>query len=416
MKIILITFTFIAQVYAQTYLDFDSYIHSIKVELPHDKNLEQILGEYGYDHKKKNWVKITMLMNGLSEEILSKREESISIFLPPKISYQDYLNSKTNRDPASGKAICNPISRGYIQERFGVEVIPYIRYFDLITSRKIEVKPGDDILKIIDQDQFAYGSPEFGAKLTRLANGLDDNFVKTEMTIYLPFCVNEDFSKLAGRDIASLTADMTQLAINTERPLVQRIENAFSISYGAIDVQSSSSTMSMGVTKIGASSNYSLNTGFELEGYAAGVAFMNVQHSEALGTGSFDAIYPELSISLGQNFSKWGIGIAYSLQNYIAAEQKGEVVALKPIEIHSTSASLSFFNGDDFEIKASAGYLKSFDSINMKGTDYSIGAIYDFGRKKKYSASLSYYMASVIGDKGSNESSSGIIGSLSFSF
>lgn len=100
-KSILLLLTLSLNLYAQSYEDFDNYIHSVPVTLPANMKLTELLKENGYDLKERDWSTITMHMNKLTPEMLQKRDTEMTIYLLPKISYEEYANSKTKRTVAS---------------------------------------------------------------------------------------------------------------------------------------------------------------------------------------------------------------------------------------------------------------------------------------------------------------------------
>src|SRR5690606_26160883 len=140
--------------------------------------------DYNLNEHTVDWIKITRNMNGIRDDNLPP-----AIYLPPKISFEEYLRKhKQQRSLAGTKRICRPISKDYLKSRFGEEGESYLKYFELISSRKVELKKGQSYASVIKNDSYSYGTTPRGVKLLKSANGLKGKYAEKDQIVYLPFC------------------------------------------------------------------------------------------------------------------------------------------------------------------------------------------------------------------------------------
>lgn len=406
-----------APLMADSYLDFHRYVYSRPVKYNSTDNLSHILKSHGYD-RDRNWVKITLYMNGLSEADLQNPKIK-SIYLPPKLSYQDYLKSR-QRIPASERPACYPVSRKFIEKKYGKASIAYIDYFDLITSRKIKVKRGQSLDRIVAGDQFSYQSIERGVRLVKEANNLSGNVIKEDRVIYMPFCVTQTMLTKIGKRPASVSFKGERIQRKLERkslPSKSSLNYSLGLGYGAVDVKRNAENISGSFSKISASVSSQLNSQYTLSGHLTGAFFLNMSHSDSKQTSNSSGLYPEFGATLSRTEGHWQPGISYDMLNYFVIKNDIGEVNLEPNKLHRLSFKTNFSISDSVGVFGGPGYLQSLDSEKISGYDLTLGASYKFGQRDRYSFSLvgnKNYLST--NESSKNDESTAWLGTLKINF
>lgn len=407
-KLILFLLLISTNSFAQSYMDFDKYLHSQKIELKANQDLDKVLKYKGYDLKQRNWKKITLHMNGISQNDLLSRKASLDIYLPPKISFQDYLKTHRRqlRSIASTKPFCVPINNKYIKEKFNTENLEYIKYFKLISSRKIKVKKNQTLYSIVTNDQYSYKTVERGIHLIKMANGIRSHKMKKNKEIYLPFCAMED-NKRTVASVKSLKTKIKKQKIKEQSASTYTI----GINSGALELKQNTNNVEMNFTKLSLNYKYNFKNSYSLQANANLTKFSSIVANSGNAITPND-IYQEIGITLAKQYEKLNLGIGYDSLNYfllvdnIMTANQINRISFKPFYALTTS----------FGVFSSLGYINDLSTMEINGYDASIGAVYRFGDEKRFNLSGFYY-GSELSSKISEKNTSKAYGlSLSFDF
>lgn len=411
MKIVLIILFSISPLYAQTYLEFNEYWHSVEVQVQSSESIESVLTKHGYDLDEMDWVKITKNMNGIRNKKLPRK-----IYLPPKISFEEFLEKHQKSQPklkraiASTKPYCQSISKSYLQERFGVEGINYLKYFELVTSRKVQLKKGQNYTEIIKNDQYSYGKVSKGVKLFKNANGLKGSHTKKDQVAYLPFCVDSNVE----RQIASIVSEKK---IEKEEISESKYKFSLGLNYGTLAIEQSSAKLDMSFVKLQGGATYKLDSEYTLGVNLIGTKFLSIGYSESDEYTTVSNIYPEVGLFVSKNYEKWSASLAYDLMNYFVLGSSNGAQTLSPKQVHRMSFKPFLPLKYNVGLFAGIGYLKSFGSEDINGFDASTGAVYSFGKENKYKVSGYAYqsnLSTALSDTNDTSSAYGVSFSVGF--
>jgi hypothetical protein len=352
--------------FAQSYMSFDSYWHSNKVVLRSGQSLESLLKSKDFDLTERDWVKVTFLMNGIRS--LSEIKPFKTIYLPPRVTFEEYLreNKKYERPIARTKPYCESINKSYIKSRFGVEKIEYLKYFRLISSRKVHVKRNQSLRSIIKNDSFSYKNIKRGVHLLKMANGIRSEIFKKNKVINLPFCI----TKQNKRTIASIKKTSTTVKVKKNQntsPLGFKV----GVNTGLLSLKQQDKTLDSNYAKISLGSSYKFKNNYTLSASLSMTKFLETKVSGS-STQSSDSIFSEFGFSLGKNLRDWSVALAYDSLNFFIIDNS--IVTVNQINRFSIKPSYSVSNKSG--IFAGLGYINDFSEKEITGFDLSLGASY----------------------------------------
>lgn len=366
MKIFILLFLFSLNAFAQSYIEFDNYIHS-RIKVKH-------------------------------------------LYLPPVISFQDYLNQKKLRSIASvsKRNICKPLTVDYLSKKFGQKSIPYYDFFKLITSRKVQIKKGQSISRIIETDSYRYTSNSKTIEKVMMPNGIRTFYAKKDQTIYLPYCTND-----LNRGIASVQNKMSTKVHKTLKK--EKPKNlGLGFVYGAVSINRDAKELSMNFTKIASKYTYNFSDTYSLTTTLSVAKFSNLKHSDSEAISSVPSIYPEGSLQLNWKMNGYSLGLSYDIINYFSVNNEDDAIVLSPILNHRIALRPFIPLSDSFALIGSTGYLASEDG-NLAGFDYSIGLNYKTYKNLNLTGSA-YQSNMKVVDVNTDETSSVWVLSLSLPF
>lgn len=409
MKIFILSILFSTSAFAQSYIEFDKYIHSKKINLRPSESIQEVLSQNGYDIQSSNkWINYTLWMNGLNKAESKQRVKQRELYLPPTISFQDYLNQKKSRKIASVRNLCMPLTETYLSNKFGKKSIPYYEFFKLITSRKVSIKKGQSISRIIETDTYRYTSNSKTIEKVMMANGIRTFYAKKDQTIYLPYCAND-----LNRGIASV---QNKMSTKVHKTLKKEKSKNFGLGliYGGVSINRDSKELSMNFTKLSGKYTYSFSDTYSLTTSFSIAKFTNLKHSDSEAIESVPAIYPEGSIQLNKKMNGYSLSLGYDIINYFSVNNEDEAIVLTPILNHRVGLRALFPISDKVALLASTGYLTS-DNNNLSGFDYSIGMSYKVYKDLNVTGSA-YQSRMKVLDVNTDESSSVWVISASYPF
>jgi len=362
--------------FAPSYIDFDKYWHSNKVALKRGQSLEKILTSKGFDLTERDWVKITLLMNGLRSS--GEIKTSKAIYLPPKITFEEYLgrNKRFNRSIASTKPYCESISKTYIKSRFGVESIEYLKFLRLVSSRKMHVRKNQSLYSVIQNDSFSYKSIKRGVHLLKMANGIRSEKFKKNRVINLPFCTTEQNKRIIA-SIKKTSTTVKKKKKQNSSPLGFRV----GVNTGLLNLKQQDKTLDSNYAKILLGSSYKLKNDYVLSASLSMTKFLETNVSES-NVQSPDSIYNEFGFSLGKNLGDWSVALAYDSLNFFILDNS--IITANQINRFSIKPFYSVSN--KVGIFAGFGYINDFSEKEITGLDFSLGASYRINNNLSLSA------------------------------
>jgi hypothetical protein len=392
--------------FAQNYIDFDSYWHSKRVVLTKNHPLKKVLISKGFDLKKKNWIKITLLMNGLRSKNLKEAQKPLAIYLPPRITFEEYLrkHKRYKRSIASAKPYCENINKTYIKNFFGAENIEYLKYFRLISSRKVHVKENQSLYSVIKNDNFSYKSIKEGVHLLKIANGIRSEKFKKSRVINLPFCITKQNKRVVA-SVKKTSVNIKKIKREKYSPLRFKI----GINSGLLNLKQQGKILDSNYAKVSLGSSYNFKNNYILSASFSMTKFLETKISGS-GIQPSDSLYSEFGLSLSKSLGNWSIAFAYDSLNFFILDDS--VVSANQINRFSVKPYYSI--SEKIGIFTGLGYINDFSEKEITGFDLSLGASYK--TSNNFNLSVYGYQGDISTSFADQNTSSAYGISLSYSF
>ncbi len=376
------------QAVAGPYQLFSDYWHSRPILLKKDVDVAEFIRSNGYRNKR--WLDITVDLNGLMQSELKSRGRDRILFLPPRISYQHWLDRQGNITPSENRDICLGMTKEYIESNYPTVKPSYIEYLDLVNARSVDVKNWGDYYSLIKNDYVVYSSEEEGVEQLYDKNGLEFPYAFEKRTVLLPFCETKGSRNLASVEETSLVGNIDKTSF------LEKLNFKAKTLLGKVNITQADNNVDLFYYKFLSEAVYVMEENLVLTVDIGFTYFDSLKHNKVSKDVPIKAFYPEVNFA-GTYKSLFGFNFTfgYSYLNYFILEGDQRSQSFSPFVIHRGSLAVSrnlFFNLSGF---VKVGILNSLNENKMDGFDYAIGINYLFTRFPKLSLGTSFYKSEI---------------------